>query len=158
MTNEPTSLKEAIRTEVEQTRTDYHALLRSLTPADWSRRSANPAWGVKQLMWHLASGVGITAFALNRAKKGKGVNPPILLLDLLNTTMTRAGSLRATPKSVARMYDAGHAKMLAALDGVRDDQWTKGATVFGVYRTVEEICRMIRAHWDEHSVDIRARR
>ena len=50
-----------------------------------------------------------------------------------------ASSAGATPQSVSSKYDAAHARILACLDGVKDDEWNKGVKppgAFGVYKTM----------------------
>jgi hypothetical protein len=146
--------REAIRADLERTRQEYHALLASLTREQWQRTSGNPAWPVGALMWHLAWNVGFFADGVKRSQAGKGFNPPRALADIINTWTTRLGSRRATKASVATKYDEGHAKLLAALDGVRDDDWSKGARFFGEYTTVAGQFRGAREHWEEHRADI----
>ena len=46
----------ALRAEIESARKDFHELLASLSDEDWRKKSANPAWSVGQLMWHLGRG------------------------------------------------------------------------------------------------------
>lgn len=148
--------REAIRTELEQTRRDFHALLGSLSDAERRRTSGNPAWTVGQLMWHLASGVGFMAGVVHRARRGKGFNPPAFLVDRLNMLITRWGSRRATRRSITELYDTGHAKLIAALETIDDSEWGIGSRSFGVSRTVESLFHSIKEHFDEHQADIQA--
>lgn len=147
--------RDAIRNELMDTRTAFHQLLDSLSPADWKRRSGNAAWTVGQLMWHLAWGAGFIPTGVENAKKGRGFNPPAFIADRLNVLATRWGSRKATPRTVAPKYDAAHAKILAALDGVQHDEWTKGARNFGEYMTIEALFHSVAEHLDEHGRDIR---
>lgn len=148
--------REPIRAELEQTQPDFHTLLGSLSDAERRRRSGNPAWTVGQLMWHLASSVGFIAGGIKSARRGRGFNPPAFLANRLNTLITRWGSRRATRRSIADLYDAGHAKVIAALETIRDDEWVKGARNFGVYRTVADGFHSVKEHFDEHQADIQA--
>lgn len=121
--------REAIRNELEQTREDYHQLLRSLSDADWKTRSGNPAWKVGQLMRHLAWGAGYFPKGVEECRRGKAMNPPTWLMNPLNMVITRVGSRGATPASVAEKYD----------------EWHKGVKplgAFGVYKTVESVFRV----------------
>jgi hypothetical protein len=147
--------RESVRAELEATRAKYHALLDSLTDADLKKRSGNPAWTVGQLMWHLAAGTGFTAGGIENARKGKGFNPPQFLANPINVWSTRLGARRATRHSLADRYDAGHARLLAVLDTVREDEWQKGARFFGQYQTVEALFRSVAQHFDEHEIDIK---
>src|SRR5215208_628334 len=148
--------RDAILAELEQTRRSYHELLGSLTDVEWRRKSRNPAWSVGQLMWHLASGIKFSADGVERSKNGKGFNPPGFLVNPMNTMMTKFGARKATKDSVAQDYDAGHQKILVALDAVGDDDWKKGAKFFGQPMTVEDQLHSVKQHFDEHNADIQA--
>jgi DinB superfamily len=164
MTSEPTRAaipsgapdKAAIRAELEATRTAFHQLLDSLSDADWKRRSRNPAWSVRQIMYHIAWVAALAPGGVESAKKGKGFNPPSFLVNPLNVLATRVGARGKTRAGIGRKYDEAHAKMLASLDAVHDDDWQKGVTNFGEYATVEQTFRSVKAHFDEHAAEVRA--
>jgi hypothetical protein len=144
----------AIRAELEATRAAYHDLLRSLSPEDWNKKSGNPAWSVGQLMWHIAWGDGFAARGAADCKRGRGLNPPEFITNTVNTLITRWGARRATPQSVAEKYDAAHAAVLAALDEAKEDEWEKGAKMFGHFETVESVLRSPVSHFQEHEADV----
>ena len=147
--------KESIRAELEATRSQYHELRNSLSEEDWKKKSANPSWNVRQLMWHMAWANGFTAQGVESCRKGKGTNPPNWIADFGNTWMTRIGSRGATPQSVGEKFDESHAKVLAALDTVQEDEWQKGARVFNQDMTIESTFRSIPEHFREHEADIK---
>ncbi len=144
----------AIRAELEATKTGYHELLTSLSDEDWKKKSANPAWNVRQLMWHLAWANGFIPSGVDRCKKEKGFNRPESISNMINTWMTRIGSRGATPQSVGEKYDKAHRDAIASLDGVQDGEWTKGAKIFGEFQTVESTLRSPVGHFKEHEADI----
>jgi hypothetical protein len=146
--------REAIRDEIEATRTAFHELLDSLSEEDWRTKSANPAWSVGQLMWHLASGMEFFPRSVEYCRKGKGPNPPSFLIGPGNVLLTRFGSRRASPASVREKYGRAHDSLLACLDGVRDDEWETGARIFGNGYTVESSFREVSEHYREHELDI----
>lgn len=158
MTDEASSAripdKEAIRDELEATRTAYHELLDSLSAEDWKQKTANPSWNVRQLMWHIAWGNSVTTQSVDRCRKGKGLNVPDAIANPLNALWTRINSRNATPESVARQYDDVHDKILACLETINDDEWHKGARLFGNDMTVESCFHEAKTHFDEHSADI----
>ncbi len=149
-----TPRREAIRAELKTTRAAYHELLNSLSPEDWNKKSGNPAWSVGQLMWHIAWGDGFAPRAVAQCKKGRGFSPPQFITDTLNMLITRWGARRATPQSVAEKYDAVHTAILAALDEVKEDEWEKGAKMFGEFETVESALRIPVTHFKEHEPDV----
>ena len=147
--------KEAIRADLEATRSQYHELRNSLSVEDWKKKSGNPAWNVRQLMWHLAWAGGFTEQGVESCRKGKGFNPPNWIADRLNTLITRIGSRGATKQSVGEKYDGAHQKVIASLDGVQDDEWQKSARVFNRDMTIEKTFRDHVEHFKEHEADIK---
>jgi hypothetical protein len=148
--------REALRQEMETTRTAFMALADSLTGADWRAKTANPAWNVGQLMWHVAWGTGAISGSVDGLKKGKGFSPPSFIANPANRLMTKWGSRKATRESVKQLYDNGHRKALAALEGVKDDEWARSAKVFGTMQSVESLFRTVAEHFQEHERDIKA--
>jgi len=147
--------REAIRAELEATRSRYHELLNSLSDEDWNKKSGNPAWNVRQLMWHLAWAGGFTASGVEACRKGEGSNPPNWIADAANTWITRIGSRGAKRPSVGEKYDAANQKVLASLESVREDEWQKGARVFNQDMTIEKTFRDMVEHFQEHEADIK---
>lgn len=149
--------RDAIRASLEQTRREFHALARSVPRSAWRRKSANPAWTIGELLWHLGFNVGFVADSVERARRGKGFNPPLSPSGWLITLVPRLGALRATPKSVAQRYEASYRRLLGAFDSLRDDQFSLTTTNFGATQTVEALFRSAPEHFAEHAADIRAR-
>ncbi len=146
--------RDAIRVELVATLDAYHELLNSLSDEDWKKRSGNPAWTVGQLMWHIAWAGGFVPRGVADCKRGKGFNPPQFIANPVNTLITRWGARSATPQSVAEKYDAAHTATLAALDEVKEDEWDRGAKVFGEFETVESVLRSPASHFKEHEADV----
>ena len=144
----------AIRDELAETRDRFRALLNSLSAADWKVKSANPAWTVGQLMYHMAWATGFMVSELNSAKRGRGFNPPRFVVDSVNVMITRIGAMRANRASIARKYDAGTDALIKALDGVRDEEWASSSTNFGVTNTVEHVFHIPAEHFSEHAPEI----
>jgi len=147
--------REALRADLEATRSQYHELLNSLSEEDWNKKSGNPAWNVRQLMWHMAWAGGYTQQGVDSCRKGKGFNPPNWIADRANTLMTRVGSRGATKQSVGEKYDEAHQKVIASLEGVQDDEWQKSARVFNRDMTIETTFRDMVEHFKEHEADIK---
>jgi uncharacterized protein (TIGR03083 family) len=151
----PSPTREALRSELEATRSQYHELLNSLSNEDWNKKSGNPAWNVRQLMWHLARGTEFVSETVGQCRQGKAPNPPAFLIDTGNSLLTRWGSRGATPESVATKYEAGHAALVAVLDTVQNDEWQKGVTAYGRPFTIESSFRTVTEHFQEHEADIK---
>ena len=147
--------KESIRAEIESTRADFHTLLDSLSADDWKRKSANPAWTVGQLMYHLAWGGTFVLSELKSAKRGKGFNPPQFLINPVNVAITRFGAMRSSRASIERKYDDGMEQLLRALNDVQPGEWEKSSTNFGVTHRVQDVFHIPAEHLAEHTADIR---
>ncbi len=146
--------RQALRAELESVRTAFHQLLASLSDEDWRKKSANPAWSVGQLMWHLSHGMEFFTQAVGYCRRGKGPNPPSFVIGPGNVLLTRFGSRGATPQSAREKYDRGHEALLACLDGVRDDEWSKGARIYGNDYTIASAFPEVAEHYREHEADI----
>ena len=47
--------------------------------------------------------------------------------------------------------------MLETIEGMRDDEWGRGANWFGAgYKTVLDLCQMLPSHFQEHAAQIAA--
>jgi len=154
-TSATTTDRNGIKAELESTRSQYRELLNSLSDEDWNKKSGNPSWNVRQLMWHLAWAGGYTPGLVETCRKGKGTNPPSWIMDPANTWMTRIGSRGATKQSVGEKYDAAHQKVLASLDGVQDDEWQKSARAYRQENTIESTFHSVTEHFKEHEADIK---
>ncbi len=146
--------RQAIRAEIESTRTAFHELLDSLSDEDWKRKTANPAWSVGQLMWHLGRGMEFFTQNIAYCRKGRAPNPPAWLIAPGNVLLTRFGSRDATRASAGEKYDRGHEALLACLEGVGDDEWAKAVRAFGSDYTIESTFNQVAKHYREHESDI----
>lgn len=150
-----TSTRDQVRQKLEQTHAGYHELLATLSADDFKKKSANEAWTVGQLMWHVAWGSTYVASGVERARTGKDLSfPPRGIFDTLNPFVTRFGARGATSESVGKKYDEAYAKALAALDTVKDDEWDKGFKRLGDFLTVKDVYAENAAHFEEHRTDI----
>ena len=146
--------KAALRNELESTRAAFHALLDSLSEADWKKKSANAAWSVGQLMWHLGFGMDFFPRAIEYCRKGTGPNPPAFVIGIGNVMITRFGSRGATPRSASEKYDEGNAKLLSLLDSIGDDEWSKSARIYQNDYTIAKLFPEVTVHFREHEADI----
>lgn len=156
MTDTTTSApsREKFRKGLEDTKAGFHALLDSLSAEDFKKKSGNASWSNGQLMWHAAWGVEFVPQGVERARKGKDLNIPRGLFNVLNPWITRWGSRGITPDSISKKYDEANAKALELLETVKDDEWAKGVKITGDYQTIENFFSMPVEHFAEHKADI----
>jgi hypothetical protein len=145
-----------LRTELEEARAKFHALLRSVSAADWRRRDADTGWTASELLLHLALSLEYTPRFVDSARSGKPWSPlPSRLLVFLNGLAPKLLARGASPEKLARKYDAAHAATLAVLRAVQPDDWHRTAFLIDGRLTVEEILRLPRHHVDEHAIQLR---
>jgi uncharacterized protein (TIGR03083 family) len=157
---------QTLTAELEATRQTFQALVATLTPADWTRPSANPAWSIGELLWHITGYLFLILQQLIWLQSG--TFPDLTQrsaedLNRGNVEQARAGAKRQTFTSIVQAYEEGHAATLAALQGVRDNEWQigvqmpdMGSTFSGEYRTIEALFRYHARHFAEHVAQIPA--
>jgi uncharacterized protein (TIGR03083 family) len=143
-----------LSSDIEATRAAFHTLLDSLSADEWKRKSANPAWSVGQLMWHVANGMEFFNRSIGYCRKGSGPNPPAFVIGVGNVLLTRFGSRGATPETVRAKFDEGTQELLASLQSIGDDEWPKGARIYGDDYTIASLFTQVREHFREHEMDI----
>lgn len=158
------AMHQALAAELEATRQAFHTLVATLTPADWSRPSANPAWTIGELLWHITGYLFLIPQQLVWLQSGTFPNLTERSAEDLNrgnVQQARAGAMRQTFTSIVQAYEEGHAATLAALQGVRDDEWQLGVqmpdmgpTFTGEYRTIEALFHYHARHFAEHVAQI----
>ena len=112
--------REAIRAELEARKAAYKTLLTSLSEEDWKAKSANPAWKVGQLMWHLGRGMEFFSQAVEFCRRGKAPNPPVWLVnpDEWQKSVTAYGThftIESTFGSVGEHFEEHEADILNGL-------------------------------------------
>lgn len=157
------SPREALRAELEDTRKAYHALLADIPDTAWEKPTANPAWNVRQMMWHMTMAPRFLPQDIKMLRNGRSFKPPAWLFNWLNIWYTRWGSRQATKASVAAAYDVAHEEVIALLDTIRDDEWNLAgeypdinANLPGGQQTIADIFHYLTIHFREHEADIRS--
>jgi len=146
----------ALRAELDATRERFHALVRSLSDADWSKHSATTAWTVGELLAHLALCLELVPEQVERVRRGKGMrNEPIVLMHAINVVQSRMAARREDLRTIGARYAAAHAAALAVLDGVREGEWDRAARFFHRHQTIEDLLQRPVSHFREHADQIR---
>jgi len=158
------ALHYVLHAELEATRQAFHILLDSLAPADWTRPSLNPAWTIGEVLWHITGYLFMIPQQLMWLQTGTFPDQSQWSADDLNrgnVKQTRAGAQAQTLGTIAQAYEEGHARTLAALRSVCDDEWPigvrmvdMGSTFTGEYRTIERLFRYHARHFAEHAAQI----
>ncbi|MDQ2807959.1 MAG: DinB family protein [Chloroflexota bacterium] len=152
----PESPRAAIRTELEATQAALHRLLDSLDEAAWQQPSGDPAWTVGEQLAQAADELALVPRTVAAARTGRDFSPPQArgVTRAINTRTTRMMVRHATRESVRAKYDAAYSAVCAALDGVAEEDWERGATFFGEYQTVADVFRRVQADFDRHAAAV----
>ncbi len=140
-----------LRAQLEEMRTAYHALMESLTDADWHRKTISTAWTVGEVMTHLADTLAEKPETIAHVRRGKNhLNlPPFLnwLAPGIGYLLVKGSARRQTCQTIL------------TLEGIRDDEWGGGAYCYGEgYKTILGLCVMPNRHFKEHAAQVAPRK
>jgi len=148
-----------LHAQLEETRAAYHALMGSLTDSDWQRKTATTAWTVCEVVTHLADSLARMPEAIAHVRQGKNyLNLPSFLNWLThpaNRWLVKWSARGQTPAITLYRYDKAHASLVATLEGIQDDEWSRGAHCYGDgYKTVLDLCVLPNRHFQEHAAQV----
>ena len=154
--------REAIRSELEATRQAYHDLLGEIPQDALEAPTANPAWNVRQVLYHITMAVRMTPQDIKMIRSRRFFAPPAWLFNLLNDWITRWGARQQTAASLAQAYDQAHSTLMALVDDLSDDELqlsghypNVGGEMTGGDRTIADIIHFLTLHFVEHESDVR---
>jgi hypothetical protein len=150
-----------LRRQLEDTRSAFHAVVESLTDADWHRKTNSTAWTIGEVLTHFADALASTPEAIEHIRQGKNyLNPPSFLNwlgPLINRRLAEQSARNQTRVSILVRYDKAHTAMVATVEGIQDNEWGQGAYCFGAgYKTILDLCQTLPSHFQEHAAQIAA--
>ena len=152
--------RQAIRHELEDTRAAFHALLAAIPDDAWERPTSNPAWNVRQMLYHIILAVEMLPQDVKLIRKGRLISPPAWLFNFANIYLTRWRARNHSRESLAAAYDDAHATVLELMDGIQDDEWSLtgnypdlGGGLPGGERTIAMMFHYLSQHFQEHAVE-----
>lgn len=157
----PTSTRETLRRELEATRLAYHELLADIPEAAWDRPTANPAWTVRQMMFHMTLALRFLPADIALMRGGRVPPIPTWLFNRANEWFTRLAAKRQTRASLAAEYDKRHESIMALLQTIEPHEWTVAVQYPDInrnlqgMRTIADMFRYITVHFNEHAADVR---
>jgi hypothetical protein len=167
--------REALLADLAEAHAAFHALLDSLTDADWRQPSRNPGWTNGEVLFHMAFGFIILA-ALAPLVRFWGrvprryskrfaslLNSATGLFNRVNALGARGGRRIYTRRRLGRKFDRTYAAIVRLVATAKADEWSLGMHyptrwdgLFHDYMTLEDICRYPIAHFRFHLHQIAA--
>lgn len=138
MESEKDRRKKRIHAELETARSDFHALLDSLTEEEWYRQSQNPAWTNGQLLFHITLGYGLIPVLLPIVKLFGRLSPVFSrkfaallnwstpLFNRVNAIAPRIGARIYKFDALGRKFDKVHDAIVKRLYSTQDEEWKFG--------------------------------
>ena len=149
--------RQALRDELEETRTLFFDLASQTDETNWNNQSGNPAWTVGQVMGHIVMIFEAIPWKMEQLRKGKGApGLPKFLFDPINAFSTRRTARKYNPGNIRSAYDDAHEQALETLDSIQDHEWELAASFFGVHQDTAELFHYHAKHVREHEPDVRA--
>jgi len=150
--------RQAIRDELEETRDAFHALLASIPDEAFEQPTNNPAWNVRQMLYHIVMAIEMLPQDVKMIRKGRLISPPAWLFNWANIYITRWRARKHTRDSLAAAYDDALATVLEIADGIQDDEWSLtgnypdvGGGLPGGERTIAMMFHYLSQHFQEHA-------
>ena len=161
--------RERVRTGLEAAHRRFHALLDSLSEADWTAPSRNPAWTNGQLVYHI-----LFAFVLIPAlfwmikfwsrlpsrysrRFAQILNFSTPVFNRINAIGPRGQALVFGRKRAGAIFDRVYRSILKKVDSLRGDEWSAGMhyprrwdPTFGDFMTFEDLFKYPPAHFEHH--------
>jgi hypothetical protein len=151
------AILDAINAELEETRTAFHALLDDIPDGALEQPTSNPAWNVRQMLYHIVMAVEMLPQDIKMIRNGRLISPPAWLFNRVNIYLTRWRARGHTRESLAAAYDEALATVLQITSGLRADEWhltgnypDMGGGLPGGERTIAMMVHYLKQHFEEH--------
>ena len=167
------NVAESIRSELETTRSSFHALLASLREADVCKPSLNPRWTNGEILAHMIFGFIIVKALLPLARiwgrfPKDSSKPFAWLLNIgtrpfnwFNRLGARMQGKVFTYTRLAKLYDRVHSSLLKALASIQNEEWERGMYYptkwdpnFSEFMTIEKLFHYPVIHFNVHLTQI----
>jgi hypothetical protein len=163
------NVAESIRSELEEARASFHALLESLTETDWHRPSLNPGWTNGEILAHMLFGFLLLNALLPLARvwgrlPRSSSKPFARFLNMATGPFNWFNALGArmqgrvfTRKRIGELFDRIHASSLKKAASIKEEEWERGMyyptqwdSNFSEFMTIEKLLRYPVAHFRYH--------
>ncbi len=132
------------------------AVLERLGPSDWSRRSPNEGWTIRELLAHLSTAERGFVSVIRRLAAGEGGVPDDFDRDRWNASQLRKQA-EVDERGLWQQLVAAHEQLLDLLERMDDDAFERrGRLSSGEDGSVEDAFRLIARHMRDHTTDVEA--
>ena len=147
---------DALRSELEATRTAFHLLLNTIAASGWDQKSPSSNWTLGQVLVHLTWALEYLPEEVEKARHGRGMfNMPKRLADTLSYWYIRWIARTSTPISIGRRYDRAMDDVIALLVSIPDGDWKLGANFYGEgFHSVDDLFHIPARHFAEHTAGL----
>lgn len=168
------SPREALRAELETSRSEFQELLASIGERDWRVRSLNRGWTNGELLFHIALGfflmtplvivMNIFAILPRRCSRAFAalLNLTTPLFNWINGLGPRIGARILNARRLSRTFDRVHRSTLRRLDSIGTAAWSRGMHYprrwdprFQDFMTMEDVFHYPTIHFHHHRAQIR---
>ena len=148
----------ALRVGLERLRADFERLVDDVSDTNWGQQSRNTRWSNGDVLAHLLQNLTYLPRTVDHARRGKNLlNWSPALLAPINFLLVKRLGMQYRRSTLKAAYGRAVDAALAALDGVRDDEWHLGAHFFGAgFRDIAQLFEAQTAHFSAHEADVRA--
>jgi len=159
--------RERLRREIEDTRLAFHRLLESVPDKAFSLPSANPAWTVGQVLYHMSLAPRFMVLDVQMIGGRRWLYRivprifPKRLFDWLNARLTRLGAGKSSREFLAAEYDRASATILKVLESLSAEEFNKHMPypdwdpLLTGEVSMEYLFGYVKRHFDSHAGQIR---
>ncbi|HEU0297370.1 MAG TPA: DinB family protein [Anaerolineales bacterium] len=161
--------KDAIRAELEATRTAFHALIDSLSENDLRRKSRNPGWTNGEILVHMTFGFIILNALLPMARVwgrlpkwtsklfAELLNVFTVPFNWINALGARFQARVFTYQRIGKLYDWTYFSLVKQINSIKEDEWERGMhyptrwdSNFSDFMTIRELFHYPVRHFNFH--------
>jgi hypothetical protein len=158
--------RDQLRQEIEATHLAFHRLLDSIPAEAYALPSANPAWNIGQVLYHMSIAPRFMVLDVQMISGQRWIYRlvPIIiprrLFDWLNARLTRYGARRISHDFLAQEYDRAHDATLRALETLDEADFARSMPypdwdpLLTGDVTMAVLFGYIKRHFDSHAEQI----
>jgi uncharacterized damage-inducible protein DinB len=164
-----TVTRDALRREIEAARAAFHRLLDEVPDAALTEPSDNPAWTVREVLFHMSMAPRLMVSDVALIMRGPWLVRllprliPRAAFDWWNKMYTRQRGRRMSRNALAAEYDRATATILRTLARVDEADLSRSAgypgwdPLLAGEVTLARLFHYVQAHFETHAAQIRSR-